>query len=68
MPTVPNSVYALLDAELQEHMFRSGGYSDAKTPVLSSQANLVVEQRLKLGHVVRKRDELTTQPLGLKCI
>ncbi|GFX14788.1 hypothetical protein TNCV_1485311 [Trichonephila clavipes] len=40
-PTVPKSVYATLGSDVHEHMFRSGGQSDAKPRVLSPQASLV---------------------------
>ncbi|GFX99875.1 uncharacterized protein TNCV_259121 [Trichonephila clavipes] len=42
MPTVSNSVYATLGPEVHEQMFRSGGQSDTKPPVLSFQASLVL--------------------------
>ncbi|GFV93604.1 hypothetical protein TNCV_1989161 [Trichonephila clavipes] len=38
---MPISVYVTLGPEVHEQMFRSGGQSDAKPPVLSSQASLV---------------------------
>ncbi|GFV69281.1 hypothetical protein TNCV_1937611, partial [Trichonephila clavipes] len=41
-PTVPNSVCVTLVPEVHEQMFRSGGQSDVKPPVLSSQASLSV--------------------------
>ncbi|GFX47452.1 uncharacterized protein TNCV_1734391 [Trichonephila clavipes] len=40
--TVSNSVYTILGPEVHEQMFRSGGQSDAKSQVLSSQENLVL--------------------------
>ncbi|GFU47356.1 hypothetical protein TNCV_790681 [Trichonephila clavipes] len=76
-PSVHNSVYATLCPEVHEQMFRSGGQSDTKPPVLSSQVSLVLilsthgrDERpsqlcpargLNLGPVVWKRDALTTQ-------
>ncbi|GFW92737.1 hypothetical protein TNCV_1735301 [Trichonephila clavipes] len=79
-PTVLNSAYVTLGPEVHEKMLRSGGQSDAKRSVLSSQASLVLICRptegdermgqpcrapgLNLGPVMRKRDALTTQPLG----
>ncbi|GFS52694.1 hypothetical protein TNCV_45611 [Trichonephila clavipes] len=48
-PTVPNSVYATLGPEVYEQMFRSGGQSDAKPSVLSSQASLVLIYRVTEG-------------------
>ncbi|GFW45287.1 hypothetical protein TNCV_4733951 [Trichonephila clavipes] len=77
MPSVPNSVYPTLGPEVYEQMFRSGGQSDAKPPVLSSHASLVLilsthgrDERpsqplpargLNLRPVVWKLDALTTQ-------
>ncbi|GFV55537.1 hypothetical protein TNCV_2573771 [Trichonephila clavipes] len=49
MFTVPNSVYATLDPEVHEQMFRSSGQSDAKHPVLSSQESLVLIYRATEG-------------------
>ncbi|GFX28400.1 hypothetical protein TNCV_1152091 [Trichonephila clavipes] len=40
-----DAVYATLDAELHEQMFRSGGQSDAESPEFSFQANLVLIYR-----------------------
>ncbi|GFV05108.1 hypothetical protein TNCV_223221 [Trichonephila clavipes] len=42
MPTVPITVYVTLGPEVHEQMFRSGGQSDAKPPVFSSQASMVL--------------------------
>ncbi|GFX24435.1 hypothetical protein TNCV_992501 [Trichonephila clavipes] len=44
-PTVPNSVYVDLGPEVHEQIFQSGSQSDAKPPVLSSQASLVLIHR-----------------------
>ncbi|GFU06218.1 hypothetical protein TNCV_4765231 [Trichonephila clavipes] len=41
MVSVPNSVYATLSSE---QMFQSGGQSDTKPPVLSSEASLLQSQ------------------------
>ncbi|GFV45171.1 hypothetical protein TNCV_1154401 [Trichonephila clavipes] len=38
--SVPISVYVTLASEVHEQMFQSGGQSDAKPPLLSSQAIL----------------------------
>ncbi|GFS90153.1 hypothetical protein TNCV_508141 [Trichonephila clavipes] len=63
-----------LGPEVHEKMFQSGGQSDAKTPVLNSQACLVLIYRptermsrscpardLNLGSLFSKRDALTTK-------
>ncbi|GFS59909.1 HTH_Tnp_Tc3_2 domain-containing protein [Trichonephila clavipes] len=44
-PTVSISVCVILDPEVHERMFRSGGQSGTKPPVLSSQASLVLISR-----------------------
>ncbi|GFX86803.1 uncharacterized protein TNCV_3750761 [Trichonephila clavipes] len=59
-PTVPISVYITLDPEVHDQMCRSGGQSDAKPPVLSSQASLVLlfrptEEMKSLVDVVQPR-------------
>ncbi|GFU44464.1 hypothetical protein TNCV_1505921 [Trichonephila clavipes] len=41
-PTVPISVFVTLDAEVHEQMFRSGGQSNVKPSVFSSQTRLVL--------------------------
>ncbi|GFV51850.1 hypothetical protein TNCV_1322051 [Trichonephila clavipes] len=37
MPTEPISVFMTVDTEVHEEMFRSGGQSDTKPPMFSSQ-------------------------------
>ncbi|GFT80491.1 hypothetical protein TNCV_5122251 [Trichonephila clavipes] len=67
-PTVPTSVYVTLGPEMHKQMFWSGGESDAKSSLFSSQAHLVLIYRptegmsqpcpalgLNLGPVVWKR-------------
>ncbi|GFW59252.1 hypothetical protein TNCV_2781831 [Trichonephila clavipes] len=44
-PALPILVYVTLGPEVHEQMFRSGGQSDAKPPVLSFQAILVLIYR-----------------------
>ncbi|GFV27999.1 hypothetical protein TNCV_1920181, partial [Trichonephila clavipes] len=41
-PTVSNLICLTLGPEVHVQMLRSGGQSDAKAPVLSSQANIVL--------------------------
>ncbi|GFX72426.1 hypothetical protein TNCV_1253801 [Trichonephila clavipes] len=51
MPTVPNSVYATLGPEVHKQMFRSGGQSNAKPPVIrtySHQEGPPTEQQAQL--------------------
>ncbi|GFT42398.1 hypothetical protein TNCV_1786781 [Trichonephila clavipes] len=55
--TVPIPVFMTLDTEVQEQMFRSGGQSDAKHPVFSSQASLVLIYR-----PIEKRNAELTLP------
>ncbi|GFT50409.1 hypothetical protein TNCV_1004111 [Trichonephila clavipes] len=80
MPTLPNSVYATLDPEVHEQIFRSGGQSDANTPSVkfprqfgTHLLTLLRGERLSqpcsarglnLEPVAGKRKALTTQPLG----
>ncbi|GFV83391.1 hypothetical protein TNCV_3055381 [Trichonephila clavipes] len=45
MPNVPVSVYVTLGAGVHVQMFPSGGQSDAKPPVLSSQESLLFIHR-----------------------
>ncbi|GFT13926.1 hypothetical protein TNCV_2615701 [Trichonephila clavipes] len=45
-PTVPNLVYTTLGPEVHEQMFQSGGPSDAKPPLLSSQASVAKSPRV----------------------
>ncbi|GFW56804.1 hypothetical protein TNCV_160341 [Trichonephila clavipes] len=45
VPTVFISVHVTLGPEVYEQIFRSGGQSDAKPPVLRSQASLVLIYR-----------------------
>ncbi|GFV18479.1 hypothetical protein TNCV_4469151 [Trichonephila clavipes] len=40
--TAPSTVFVALGDKVQEQMFRSGGQSDVKAPVFSSQASLVL--------------------------
>ncbi|GFV85750.1 hypothetical protein TNCV_2003701 [Trichonephila clavipes] len=45
MPIVPISVFMIFGTGVHEQMFLSGGQSDAKSPVFSSQASLVLIYR-----------------------
>ncbi|GFX41049.1 transposable element Tcb2 transposase [Trichonephila clavipes] len=50
-----NSVYATVDPEVHEQIFRLGGQSDVKPPVLSSQASLVlIYQPIATGSAGRR--------------